>query len=361
MLELFGLLGALLAGLAVDSFIGNMTDKADASDDDAAPEAAGNSDATGTGANILDWLAAEGDKDGDAYDADRIGHAHPDPVPASSDTVQDQDAELILQGQDADEILSGQGGDDTLIGGAGDDQLMGRGGDDAVLGGEGDDLAHGGAGADTLQGGAGNDLLAGEDGDDKLVGGAGADTLLGHEGADSLFGGAGSDTLIGGNGNDGLIGGDGDDWLAGGLGDDSLTGDLGSDTLDGGAGNDVLDGRNVQGAIPEMDFMNGGDGDDTLMLSAGDYATGGGGSDWFELSDLSPGDEIANIADYNADEDTLVVVFDPMLHPDPQLSIETPENTDDAIVLLDGVPLAMVQGGAGMSLDDVLLTPAQAA
>ena len=110
-----------------------------------------------------------------------------------------------------------------------------------------------------------------------------------------------------------------------------------------------------------MDYLNGGSGDDTLTLGAGDYATGGDGADWFELSDLAPGDAIANIADYNADEDTLMVVFDPALHPDPQLSLETSENAKDVLVILDGVPLAMVQGGAGMIVENVLLTPAQAA
>ena len=70
---------------------------------------------------------------------------------------------------------------------------------------------------------------------------------------------------------------------------------------------------------------------------------------------------VANIADYDANEDTLLVVFDPVLHPDPVLSFETPENSADVIVLLDGVALAMVQGGAGMTAQDVLMTPAQAA
>lgn len=360
MLGLFGLFGALLAGLVADSMVGNLMARPDDEGHGAPPDTAPAPGHDAPNADILDWLS------GDAEDAQSggvasLGPDDPEYVPASDDLDRGGDPNLLVSGGDAPDIISGNGGDDTLMGGSGNDQLTGRQGDDLLQGGAGDDIGHGGAGADTLQGGTGNDRLAGEDGDDRLVGAAGADTLIGHEGADGLFGGAGTDTLIGGGGNDNLVGGDGDDWLAGGGGADSLVGDAGSDTLDGGVGNDMLDGRESVNAFPEMDFLNGSNGDDTLLLGPGDYATGGDGADWFELSDLSPGDDIANIADYNAHEDSLVVVFDPVMHPDPQLSLETPEDSHDVVVLLDGVPLALVQGGAGMTLDDVLLTPAQAA
>lgn len=360
MLGLFGLFGALLAGLVADSMFGGLTGKADDHEDETPPETTANPDQTNDG-NLLDWLANDIEPAADTTDVTGNGPDAVDFVPTSTDAVRFADADVNLQGGASNDMLTGFGGDDTLIGGDGDDHLGGQAGDDFIQGGTGADVAHGGAGTDTLQGGAGDDLLAGEDGDDKLVGGAGADTLLGHEGADRLYGGAGADTLMAGGGDDSVIGGEGDDWVAGGLGDDHLTGDAGQDTLDGGAGKDTLDGREPLNAFPEMDFLNGGDGDDTLTLGAGDYATGGEGADWFELTDLAAGDPIANIADYNGDEDALVVVFDPALHPDPQLSLELNANTDDVVVLLDGVPLVMVQGGAGMTLDDVLLTPAQAA
>ena len=357
MLGIFGLIGALLAGLVADSMIGGLMGKADDHAEDTPPDSADNPDVADDNANLLNWLDADAAPEAAATN----GPDDPDYVPGSSDETQPADPDLTLTGGRSDDILTGLGGDDTVVGGDGIDQLTGRGGDDVLQGGDGADVAHGGDGADTLQGGNGDDLLSGEDGDDKLVGGAGADTLLGHEGDDSLYGGAGADTLLGGGGADSLVGGDADDWLAGGLGDDGLIGDAGSDTLDGGAGNDVIDGRESVNAFPEMDFLNGGDGDDTLHLGAGDYATGGTGADTFAVTDMVEGDPIAHISDYNAQEDSLVVVFDPMMHPDPQLSLETPENTQDVVVLLDGVPLAMVQGGAGLTLDDVLLTPAQAA
>lgn len=362
MLGMFGLLGALLAGLVADSMIGNMMGKTEGEGDDLPQDDTDPEDHDTAHADLLDLLEPGQDTD-DLHHEGRInlGPDDPDYAPQSDDLEQSNDQGFAASGDDANDIIAGLRGEDTLVGGPGNDQLMGRDGNDMLQGGDGADVALGGFGADTLQGGKGDDLLSADDGDDKLVGGGGADTLLGQEGQDSLFGGAGSDTLIGGGGDDSLVGGDADDWLAGGAGDDQLTGDGGIDTLDGGDGNDALNGREAIGAFPEMDFLNGGNGNDSILLGAGDYATGGDGADWFELSDLTPGDAIANIADYNADEDALVVVFDPMMHPDPQLSLETQHNTVDVIVLLDGVPLAMVQGGAGMTIDDVLLTPAQAA
>lgn len=357
MLGMLGLFGALLAGLVADSMIGNLMGKPDTDEDDVPPGGDADPGEDGAEGNLLDWLAPE---QGAAVAA-HPSSDDPDYVPTSNVTPISEDTDLLLEGQGAIDVLTGAGGDDTLLGGGGDDQLSGENGNDFVQGGAGADVGYGGAGDDTLQGGAGDDLLAGNTGDDRLVGGAGSDTLLGHEGVDGLYGGAGADTLIGGGGGDRLVGGDADDWLLGGLGGDHLTGDAGSDTLDGGAGSDALNGREAVGAFPEIDFLNGGDGDDTLTIGAGDYATGGAGADWFELSDVAVGDAIANIADYNADEDTLVVVFDPALHPDPHLSLLTPDNSDDVVVLLDGVPLVMVHGAAGMTVADLLLTPAQAA
>lgn len=361
MLGMVGLLGAVLAGLAVDGLFSSMMARSDDHDDDADPDQTKTADHAGTDTNLLDWLSTESDAD-DAPDGTANGGPDdPDYVPTSNDFTHGTDPDLVLHGDGLDDILTGRGGDDSLTGGGSDDQLLGQGGADFIDGGDGSDVAQGGMGDDTLLGGAGNDMLVGENGDDRLIGGAGADTLLGHDGDDGLYGGAGADTVIDGGGDDSLIGGGADDWLAGGYGNDSLIGDAGQDELDGGVGNDTLYGRESVNAFPETDFLNGGDGDDRLVLGGGDYATGGDGADWFELPDLATDGEIANIADFNAGEDSLIVVFDPTMHPDPQISFETQENAIDVVVVLDGVPLAMVQGGAGMTIDDVLLTPAQAA
>ena len=95
-----------------------------------------------------------------------------------------------------------------------------------------------GSGNDVLTGGAGDDELYGGDGYDYLLGGSGDDTLYGGDGLDNLYGGDGDDTLYGGDDDDTLDGGDGDDWLYGGDNNDRLTGGGGDDVLDGGAGDD---------------------------------------------------------------------------------------------------------------------------
>lgn len=357
MLGLLGLFGALLAGVVADSVIGGMMGKSDTSEADdpaldaEAPE--GRDDST----DLLDWAGG----DGAAAHTGDTSPDDPDYVAMSDDDVRAVEPDTMIDGGHQDDIIVGRGGDDDMAGGDGADQMAGQDGADWMQGGAGADIELGGAGGDTLQGGSGNDQLQGEAGNDWLVGGAGNDTLTGHDGADHLYGSAGQDTAQGGTGDDRLDGGADADWLAGGAGADTMIGGTGADTLDGGLGQDVLEGRDGPGAFPEMDFLNGGEGDDVLHIGAGDYATGGAGADWFELADMAAGDAIANIADYDATEDALVVVFDPAMHPDPVLSLETSENSGDVIVLLDGVPLAMVQGGAGMTLDDVLMTPAQAA
>lgn len=357
MLGMLGLFGALLAGVVADSVIGGMIGKSETGGADDPAPAGDNPDDTDEDTDLLDWA----EDDPTVTDKGTFSPDDPDYAAVSDDVVQPVDPGLVVDGGNQDDILAGRGGGDDMAGGQGDDQMAGKDGADWMQGGAGADIELGGAGADTLQGGTGNDQLAGDAGNDWLVGGAGNDTLSGHDGADHLYGSEGQDTLMGGGGDDRLYGGAGADWLAGGADIDKLVGGTGGDTLDGGLGHDTLDGRDGVGAFPEMDFLNGGEGNDLLQIGAGDYATGGDGADWFELADMTAGDAIANIADYDANEDTLVVVFDPAMHPDPVLSLETPEDSGDVIVLLDGVPLAKVQGGAGMSLDDVLMTPAQAA
>ena len=210
-------------------------------------------------------------------------------------------------------FLSGLGGHDTLIGGGWYDRLFGGAGRDLLSGGNSVvDPETGLPTYDVLRGQGGNyDTLIGGAGDDKLNGGAGHDSLLGGAGDDKLTGESGNDTLDGGEGNDMLQErGNVDmtltnDSLTGGLGEDGITGvemahlkggngdntlDVsafdgnttligvgGADTLKGGSGNDMLNGRS--GA----DLLLGGDGDDTLKgLRDSDTLNGGAGNDWLD-------------------------------------------------------------------------------
>ncbi|MGQ0565307.1 MAG: calcium-binding protein [Gemmobacter sp.] len=338
MLALLGLLGAVVAGIAADAVLARPEEEIEGeeaegtlpgSGAEAPPEPEG--DPPG---DLLDWpdpqLAPEGDGAADG--------------PASSDTPADPPEDMVLTGGAGVDGLYAEGGQDTVTGLGGGDHLMGRGGDDLLDGGTGDDHAWGGAGDDTMLGDDGRDVLQGEEGDDKLDGGAGDDVLAGHEGDDLLAGGDGQDTLAGGAGTDALAGGAGDDWLAGGFGDDSLQGGTGADTLDGNDGHDSIWGNDDD----EADFLNGGAGDDWLGLGQGDQAHGGEGADTFAIDGWIGAGEIAQISDYAPGEDEIVVVYDPATHPDPQLSVVSAPGSADATVLLDGMPVAHVAGGAGM-------------
>lgn len=244
------------------------------------------------------------------------------------------DAADVLEGWQGNDTLEGLGGADDLEGGAGDDVLLAGAGDDWLTGGVGDDLMSGGTGRDVFEldlneRAVGHDTITDfSDGDALLLWGPlstelslsaariGNDTLLtigegtayesavllqnyivtdgdlpwngafyagftltgrvdnmvvddhltGSAGAaDALYGGYGADTLDGFGGGDNLFGGDGNDVLrtTGSLSDWDLN------YLDGGAGNDTLEG----GA--QDDIVVGGTGDDLL--------SGGEGADHFEF------------------------------------------------------------------------------
>jgi Ca2+-binding RTX toxin-like protein len=89
------------------------------------------------------------------------------------------------------------------------------------------------------------------DNDDVIDAGAGNDLILA---------GLGDDTVMGGEGNDTIFGLDDADLLFGDAGDDSLDGGIGPDTLFGGTGNDTI-------TVSQGDSAEGGDGDDTFILS----------------------------------------------------------------------------------------------
>lgn len=336
MLGLMGLLGAVLAGFMLDAVTAPDRDEAQERDDDTPDEVE-----TGVG-SLLD--------DPDAALDPEAGMAR------SDDGGTAPDAAVTLQGGAADDILTGAGSDDAIAGGEGDDLLGGRDGDDRIAGGEGQDWLRGGAGTDTLAGAAGNDDLNGEDGDDLLTGGIGDDGLIGGLGRDLLMAGAGDDTLLGGDLADRLGGGSGDDALQGGTGDDRAAGGAGADQVDGNEGHDTLWGAGAGTPDGQADFLNGGDGDDLLHAGAGDYASGGAGTDQFVLEDINPGDPVAQIMDFDRGEDALMLIYDAALHADPVVTVE--DAAGDATVLLDGVPVAQVLGGAGLRVGDVVLKAA---
>jgi Ca2+-binding RTX toxin-like protein len=276
------------------------------------------------------------------------------------------DAALLapFEVSDADRVTLSEGtqGADDLDGDVGNDRIRGYDGADALSGGGANDELRGDAGNDTLGGDAGNDTLHGHDGHDVMHGGAQDDDLYGHNENDILRGEDGNDALQGSAGNDHLEGGAGDDTLQGGLDDDTLSGGAGSDALFGGWGNDVLDGlmRNAGGGDDDgADFLNGGGGDDSILAGSGDIVTAGEGADDIVLGDWLATGETAQIMDYTAAEDSLVLIWDDSedgsVAPSMTLGAD-PNIANQTLVFLDGTPVAVVNG-SDLLPGDIALIP----
>lgn len=337
MFGLAGLLGLVMVGLSVD-----MSDDSTASSD-------GND--------------AEGAEDGDLINAqEAVELADSTGAGSIHAFIFGEGEENITNGTEDDDTIGGTAAADNIDGSDGDDVVYGAANDDSLSGGAGSDLLDGAGDHDTIDGGSGNDRLQGDFGDDDLNGGADNDEVMGQSGTDTVQGGTGNDSLVGGAGADLLSGGDGDDGLMGCVGDDTLIGGGGADTLNGNDDDDAIFGvtPNDWGTPPEddaiRDYLNGGDGDDALFPGAGDNANGGAGDDSFTLGDWIADGGAALIEDYDANEDSLVVVYDDAAHPDPELTVETSAGTpENAKLLLDGLPLAEVIGAAGLAPSQVTL------
>lgn len=114
-------------------------------------------------------------------------------APSGLPTIDDSDADGIVDGTNNSENVRGLSGNDTvrglegndvLNGNEGDDSVNGNGGNDFVAGGQNNDQVYGGQGNDYVSGSAGNDTVQGNLGDDHLSGMAGNDSLDGNEGND---------------------------------------------------------------------------------------------------------------------------------------------------------------------------------
>jgi Ca2+-binding RTX toxin-like protein len=306
LLVALSMLGVLMAGLVADACL---IDRQSDSDDTDDSNLVDDEDET-TGGDLLDDFD-DGSDDGGL-----------DSLLGSGDTT------TPLVDPDQSDVPSDGAPEDWIMG-LWDSDTVGNGlGGDTVLGDESDN---------SLQGGTDNDLLRGGIGDDSMVGGNGGDVMLG---------GVDEDTLLGNDGDDWLDGGEGDDWLAGGNGDDLVVGGKGVDILDGGKGNDTISGREESSEWEQGDYLYGDDGDDCLLLGVGDNATGGGGSDSFALQGSGAVGAIASVMDFDHTLDKLIVTYDPAIHPDPVITVESNDDGTGHFILLDGSKLAIVHGDA---------------
>jgi len=135
--------------------------------------------------------------------------------------------------------------------------------------------------------------------------------------------------------------------LRGEDGDDTLTGiieDPDTDRVD-----DLDEGR---------DFLNGGSGSDTILAGRDDVVTAGSGSDTVMLGDWIDADHQAEITEFSAGEDMLVVLYEDAAVPAPDLSL-APDDADPAAqrLLLEGVEIARIANAVGLTPAHVALMP----
>ncbi|SEV87941.1 Hemolysin-type calcium-binding repeat-containing protein [Aliiroseovarius sediminilitoris] len=251
-------------------------------------------------------------------------------------------------------VVDGGAGNDTLTSGDDAAYLFGNDGDDVITSGEGVLAGFGGNGDDTLDaarsrdsfldGGAGDDMLVGGDGDDQLFGGV-------HETPDEEHTPVtDDDILIGGAGDDALFGGHGADTLTGGEGDDIIN-HLGHAMERGGA--ELHDfGWHIDG---DQDTLDGGSGDDTLIMDRSDIATGGDGEDVFWVySDADAGQSHAEVMDFVPGQDFLRVSLDPTQDArDLEYDVHPSATGEDGIVTVNGEVVAILRGAPGATMHDV--------
>ncbi|MCB2132389.1 MAG: calcium-binding protein, partial [Rhodobacteraceae bacterium] len=112
------------------------------------------------------------------------------------------------------------------------------------------------------------------------------------------------------------------------------------------------------------DFLNGGRGDDRILIGRADRASGGPGADGFVLGGwLSGAGGMATIDDYDPASDTLYLMCDP--DSGPQITAETvgDPGAPGAVtrICLDGTPIAELLGAPAVDPSRIVLIPPDAA
>ena len=282
-------------------------------------------------------------------------------------------------------IFGSNEGDPDIVGGFKDDHLYGMGGNDTLKGYGGNDYIEGGKGKDTMEGGAGNDtfFIMGKDTEyDVFNGGSGdEDTIQGSDRDDVIrvhkFVGENTVEIIDGGGGENIIagtvsgdtidlsgtelryikeirGGGGEDTITGSAGNDHLYGGVEGDTLKGMGGDDTLYGLNDDLSDDNvMDRLEGGEGDDTYHIGAGDVISDvdGGGSIWFGgqlIASLSLLQQSANGNYYESSDDT----YNAILNEDYSLTVFSSATNFSSFTIEN-----YTESGFGINLEEYQSSP----
>lgn len=271
------------------------------------------------------------------------------------------DGEGALDDADGTPVIETDGALHLVDGASGNDAITLGNEATYAFGGAGDDRIEAGSGTAALFGGAGDDTLSGGTAPAFMDGGIGNDTILGGSADDVLFGGAHAEGTAAISDADDISGGDGDDRIMGGFG---------ADTLSGGAGDDVIDhhGRIEQEIAWERhafawhldgspDALDGGAGNDTLIMDRLDTATGGEGLDTFWVyHDDDGADHVAEVTDFEPGLDLLRISLNPELdHGDLSVGLATTSDGSDTLVSVDGQMVAILRGASGVTVSDLVV------
>ena len=159
---------------------------------------------------------------------------------------------------------------------------------------------------------------------------------------------ASADVVMGSFLNDMMDGSDDMDRMHGYNGDDTLIGGDGSDSLFGGEGNDELHGRDAF-----TDYLNGGAGNDVIHSGVGDVVTSGDSMDTIHHQiDLQQNQRIAQIMDFNPDQDHLVIEVSGDTQPTVSISQTAPTGYS---ILVNDTPYLMVHSTEPITVDMITL------
>lgn len=277
----------------------------------------------------------------------------------------------------AGEDITGTNAYDAIVGTAGDDVIDGKAGNDIINGDAGNDTIIGGAGRDVVNGGDGDDtfivesldraydIFNGDAGVDRVLGGGGDDTIRlrsfsAGNSVELIDGGAGINAIAGTGGYDTIdlsaIVVNNIDFIDVGAGNDTVIGTAGDDVIIGGAGRDVLNGAagddtfRIDGTDRAYDVFIGEEGFDAILGGAGDDAIrlrDFGGNNSVEFIDGGAGSNIiAGTNGYDTIDlsGTLVSNID---HIDAAGGNDTVTGTAAADIIIGGTGRDTLNGGDG--------------